>query len=530
MAEPHFPSRLHLFVWRNWELANADRMAKVIRTTPETILELGAAMGLPAKPRLSDDQLARIYITVIRQNWRVLPEEQIIELLGWTRQRFEFTLKEDDFLAGKLGLKKPRCAELVYTPPTTAKRPAPQRFALPSRNLALMESAARRRDVEISAWDLNPVRTLAGLVGINSINPAHAQGRPEAEIQAYVLDFFRRHDISACEQPAKPGRANAIGILPGRVSGKRLVFEVHSDTAGIEGMTVPPFAAEVRDGRLYGRGACDTKAGLAAMLHAIADLRHSGTVSEAETWVVAAIDEEHSYRGVVRLLEGLQADAAVVSEPTEMRLVVASRGCLRWRTVVRGKAAHSSKPQLGVNAIFGMARVPARLEADAERLRAMSHPLVGSPTLSVGTIAGGSQVNIVPASCTIEIDRRLIPGEDPQQVFADYQRLIAELRDQYPGLDVSLGPPDLENWPLQTELDSTLVEIACEVLCSHGLNGDPAGVDFGSDAGTFAQAGVPSVIFGPGSIDQAHTADEFVHLEEVETAFLVYRDLMSKYQ
>jgi acetylornithine deacetylase len=295
-------------------------------------------------------------------------------------------------------------------------------------------------------------------------------------------------------------------------------------------MTVAPFAAEVRDGRLYGRGACDTKAGLAAMLHAIADLRHSGTVPEAEVWVVAAIDEEHSYRGVVRLLEGLQAGAAVVSEPTEMRLVVASKGCLRWRIVVRGKAAHSSKPHLGVNAIFGMARVLTRLEADTGRLRAMSHPLVGSPTLSVGLIAGGSQVNIVPASSTIEIDRRLIPGEDPRQVYTYYQRLIAELREQHPDLDVSMEPPDLEDWPLQTAIDSTLVEIGREVLGSHGLNGDPAGVDFGSDASKFAQAGIPSVIFGPGSIDQAHTADEFVNLEEVETAFLVYRDLMSKYQ
>jgi acetylornithine deacetylase len=326
---------------------------------------------------------------------------------------------------------------------------------------------------------LNPAHTLADLVGINSVNPAYRQGRSEAEIQAYVLDFFRRHDISACEQPALPGRANVIGILPGRVPGKRIVFEAHSDTAGIEGMTIAPFAAEVRDGRLYGPGSCDTKAGLAAMLHAIADLRGSETVPEAEIWVVAAIDEEHSYRGVVRLLEGLQADAAVVSEPTEMRLVVASKGCLRWHTVVHGKAAHSSKPHLGVSAIFGMARVLARLEADAGRLRGMSHPLVGSPTLSVGTIAGGSQVNIVPASCTIEIDRRLIPGEDPPRVFADYQELMAALCEEHPDLDVSLEP-DLEDWPLQTEIHSTLVEIAREVLRSHGLNGDPAGVDFGS--------------------------------------------------
>jgi Glycosyl hydrolase family 20, domain 2 len=122
IPEPHFPSRLHLFVWRNWELANADRMAEVIRTKPEVILEIGASMGLPAKRRLTDDQLARIYITAIRQNWHVLPQDQIIQLLGWNRQRFSFTLKEDDFLVGKLGMKKPRCAELVYAPPSPAEQ------------------------------------------------------------------------------------------------------------------------------------------------------------------------------------------------------------------------------------------------------------------------------------------------------------------------------------------------------------------------------------------------------------------------
>jgi acetylornithine deacetylase/succinyl-diaminopimelate desuccinylase-like protein len=282
-----------------------------------------------------------------------------------------------------------------------------------------------------------------------------------------VLDFFRRRGIAAREQSVMPGRANVIGILPGRTPGKRMVFEAHSDTAGIEGMTVPPFAAELHNGRLYGRGACDTKAGLAAMLHAIVDLHHSGTPPHAEIWVAAAIDEEHSYRGVLCLREGLRADAAVVAEPTEMRLVVASKGCVRWRTVVRGKAAHSSKPHLGVNAIFRMARVLTRLEANAEELRAISHPLVGSPTLSVGIIEGGSQVNIVPSSCAIDIDRRLIPGEDPKSVFAAYQELIGDG-------DVALEAPYVEDWPLETAPNCALVEIASEVLRCYGLDGRPS--------------------------------------------------------
>ena len=122
IPEPQFPSRQYLFVWRNWELANAERMAAVIHTTPPVILELGASMGLPEKPRLTEDQLARIYITVIRQNWHILPEEQIVELLGWTRQRFQFTLKEDDFLDVKLGMLKPRCPAIVYQPPSALEK------------------------------------------------------------------------------------------------------------------------------------------------------------------------------------------------------------------------------------------------------------------------------------------------------------------------------------------------------------------------------------------------------------------------
>jgi len=373
------------------------------------------------------------------------------------------------------------------------------------------------------------IQTLADLVRINSVNPAYAGGCPEAEVQAYVLEFFQRHGIASREQEVMPGRSNAIGILPGRSSGKRIVFEAHSDTAGVEGMTVAPFSPEIRNGRLYGRGACDTKGGLAAMIHAVADLKRSGIVPEAEIWVAATVDEEHNYRGVLRLREGLSAQAAVVAEPTEMRMAVASKGCLRWRTVVKGKAAHSSKPHLGVNAIFGMARVVAMLEADAAGIRSASHPLVGSPTLSVGVIHGGSQVNIVPASCTIEIDRRLIPGEDPRRVFADYRRKIDKTREEYPDIELELEPPFVEDWPLETATDCALVEIASQVLRAHGLDSRPSGVEFGSDASKFGQIAVPGIILGPGSIDQAHTVDEYVDIDQVETAFLVYRDLMRQF-
>ena len=149
LPEPHFPSHLYQFVWRNWELANADRMAKVIRTTPQVILELGASMGLPKKRHLSQDQLARFYITVIRQNWHLLPESQIIGLLGWDRKKFDFILKEDDFLDLKLGLRKPRSVELVYQPPSKAEKATAAEFGEPSRRASARDRTAGRGPVRV---------------------------------------------------------------------------------------------------------------------------------------------------------------------------------------------------------------------------------------------------------------------------------------------------------------------------------------------------------------------------------------------
>jgi acetylornithine deacetylase/succinyl-diaminopimelate desuccinylase family protein len=374
------------------------------------------------------------------------------------------------------------------------------------------------------------IETLADLVRINSVNPAYEGGRPEAQIQAYVAEFLRAHGIDVRVQEVLPERANVIGMLPGRNARKRIVFEAHTDTAGVDGMTIDPFSPKMCNGRMYGRGTCDTKAGLAAMLHAIADLKRSGTIPESEVWVAATVDEEFAYRGVLRLCENLRADAAVVAEPTETRLVTASKGCVRWRIAVKGRAAHSSKPHLGVNAIYGMCRIIAALERTSAQLRVLSHALVGSPTVNVGVIRGGTQVNIVPEFCAIEIDRRLIPGESPDAVFEHYKELIQDLSLNDSGMEVEVEAPVLKDWPLETSPDAAVVKMSAMLLDERGLNGQPAGVDFGSDASKLARAKIPSIIFGPGSIDHAHTADEFVELEQMELAFDLYRDLMMRFQ
>lgn len=364
---------------------------------------------------------------------------------------------------------------------------------------------------------MSPVlQTLADLVRINSVNSSYEGGPGEAEIAEYVRRFFEQRGIEVWEQEVFPGRPNVLARLPGLDSTRRIVLEAHTDTVSVKGMTIPPFEPVIRDGKMYGRGSCDTKAGLATMMHALASLKEDGITPPCEVLLAAAVDEEFSYRGVVRLCEGLKADAAIVAEPTELRAVIATKGVLRCRIVVHGRSAHSSKPHLGVNAITHMARVIAAIEADNERMASVQHPLVGCGTCNVGVITGGVQVNFVPDRCAIEIDRRLLPGERACDAVAHYRQLLQSLD----GITAEVEEPLLlVDEALDTPADAAVVQTATRVLNDMGLNAEACGVPFGCDASKLSRAGIPSIVFGPGSIDRAHTADEYIELDQVECAF-----------
>lgn len=374
------------------------------------------------------------------------------------------------------------------------------------------------------------VRILADLVSINSINLAYDHGRPEAEMGEYVRRFFEPLGLETWEQEVAPGRPNRIVKLAGQGRG-RIVLEAHMDTASINGMTIPPFEPRIEGGKLYGRGSCDTKAGLAAMMDAVASLAEAGEKPPCEVWLAAVSDEEFAFTGVLKLCEGLQADAAIVAEPTELRNVVATKGVLRWRIRTRGKAAHSSKPHLGVNAIEHMAHVVLGVGAENAKLAARVHPLLGPGTLNVGVIGGGVQVNFVPDGCAIEIDRRLLPGERTADVLAHHERMLDELRARIPGFDaVQENPPLLADEALETPGDHPVAATARRVLDAMGLDGTPAGVPYGSDASKLARIGVPSIVFGPGSIDQAHAAVEWVECEQVVKAAEFYRRFLREFK
>jgi acetylornithine deacetylase/succinyl-diaminopimelate desuccinylase family protein len=359
------------------------------------------------------------------------------------------------------------------------------------------------------------IQTLADLVRINSVNSSYDGGPGERAIATYVRQFFEQRGIEVWEQEVFPGRPNVIARLPGHNPHRRLVLEAHTDTVSVQGMTIPPFDPSIRDGRMYGRGTCDTKAGLATMMHALAGLKETGLTPHCEVLLAAVVDEEYSYRGVVRLCQDLRADAAIVAEPTELRAVVATKGVLRCRITVHGRSAHSSKPHLGINAITQMARLIAAIEEDNQRLQSRQHPLVGHGTCNIGVITGGVQVNFVPDRCSIELDRRLLPGELAQDAVAAYRHLLATLPDIQAELE---EPLLLVDEGLDTPSESAVMQTAAQVLTAMGLDPAPCGVPFGCDASKLSRAGIPSIVFGPGSIDRAHTADEYVELDQVEQA------------
>ena len=377
--------------------------------------------------------------------------------------------------------------------------------------------------------------TLADLICINSVNAFYEDGPGEAEMARYVETFFANRGIETWRQRvidangAIEARSNVIARLPGVDSSQRIVLEAHMDTVSVQGMTIPPFEPREDGGLMFGRGSCDTKAGLAGMMHAVADLKEEGTVPPCDVLLAAVVDEEFSFQGVTMLCKELKANAAIVAEPTDLRVAIASKGVLRWRIHAQGKSAHSSKVHLGTNAIYHMARVVLAFEQDHAALAIAPHALLGAASCNVGKIAGGVQVNFVPDSCVIEIDRRLLPTESVPEVWKHYEHLIDRLKREVPEMEVRMEEPMLLDDAWTVDPTSAIVQAAQNVLSGMGENDQPIGVPFGSDASKLGRAGIPTIIFGPGSIDQAHAAVEYIDLQQVSRASEFYRRCVLKF-
>ena len=361
------------------------------------------------------------------------------------------------------------------------------------------------------------------LIAIPSENPGPLDTDPAARYEADLADFIAAHlagqGLDVVRQPVLPGRDNITATIPGR-NPSVLLLDAHMDTVPGENMDIEPFSGELRDGRVWGRGACDTKGTLAAMIHALGRLAADPEGPAPTVVFVATVDEEAHFRGMSRFVQDFAgADGAIVGEPTSLKLAVATKGAARWQIRTRGVAAHTCHPHRGVNAIYAMCRVVGAIESRLiPSLASRVHPLVGPPVLSVSIIRGGRRVNIVPDDCTIELDRRIVPGEDPQEALAEVERLLNELRAEDPGLNVEMLPPRTCLLGTQASESDEVVRAARRASLSVLGRGDLIGVAYSTHASVLAQRGIPSVVFGAGSPDQAHAASEFVPVEEVERA------------
>jgi Acetylornithine deacetylase/Succinyl-diaminopimelate desuccinylase and related deacylases len=347
------------------------------------------------------------------------------------------------------------------------------------------------------------VPLLQDLIRIPSVNPdgdgedpSHVGERRMAE---FLADHLRDLGAGVRLDEVRDGRPNVVARFasPGK---PRLLLAPHTDTVGVAGMAIDPFSGEIRDGRILGRGASDTKGSIAAMLEALRRCRDVLPELSHEVWFAGLMGEEAGLHGSQDLAQREKFDFVIVGEPTGLDVVHLTKGSM-WLTLrIAGEAAHASTPERGVNALYKAADLLRCIRDDiAPSLAQLSHPVLGSPTISAGTCRGGSKTNVVPDACEITVDARTLPGQD-------ISPLLETLRATCPDVEISIW----EAKPMHTDPGHPLVSALerCGSRC--------VGAPWFCDAAIFAQAGMPAVAVGPGSIAQAHTKDEFISIADLE--------------
>ncbi len=414
----------------------------------------------------------------------------------------------------------------------TFRDPPPQQSPPVATGGLSPEHSPQPQSPPVATGGLEPTRNpmlpltqlLAELVSRPSVNPmGRTDLAPEIVYESRVVALLE-HELRniGCEfhrQTVQPGRDNIIATYnPPGPAPFSVLFEAHTDTVPVDGMIVEPFGAKIDGGKMYGRGSCDVKAGVAVMLTALSRLVKEKPVGSAKLIVAFTVDEENGGLGISELMKsGVMADYSIVAEPTLLNIVNAHKGVARWSLDTTGRACHSSRPEQGVNAVYRMARLLRGVEAYAEKLRAVpADPILGPRTLSVGRIMGGVSPNTVPDFCRADVDRRLLPGETFESATADLEAFLKALPDVDFPFTLTQSSPGCA--PLSPEPSVELVKrfgaVIDSVVGKHTVHPVP----FGTDASRVALAGVPAVVFGPGDIAQAHTKDEWIDLAQLEPA------------
>ncbi len=382
--------------------------------------------------------------------------------------------------------------------------------------------------------DRNVLRELLReLVAIDSVNPSLVPGaRGEAAAAEFLCDFLRRQGITAELQEAAPGRPNVVALVgpkavPGAAGHKAraaLAVVAHIDTVG-PGDMPEPFTPRERDGRLYGRGALDIKSGVAAMCAAALAVLRDRVALKRPVLIAAVVDEECNSIGTEALLREYAAEAAVVLEPTDLRLCVAHKGYAWFEVTTHGRAAHGSLPQEGRDAIRMMGRVLGLLDAlDRKLAQQAPHARLGHGSLHASLISGGQELSSYPAECRLQIERRTLPGESDAQIEAELRGLLEGLEARDPAFRATARRL-ASRPPYEISPEAPVAAAAAETICDVAGSVELAGMSAWTDTALLAAAGIPGVVFGPRGRG-LHGADEYVQLESVSVCAEVLRRLI----
>jgi acetylornithine deacetylase len=359
---------------------------------------------------------------------------------------------------------------------------------------------------------------LQRLVAIDSVNPALAAGtQGEQALAHFVASWLEEHGLeTSLEQTDLEQRSNVVAVIRGSGGGRSLLLNAHLDTVGVSGMEAP-FNAIVENGRLHGRGALDTKAGLAAVMLAAVEAKRRSL--RGDVILTAVVDEEYASRGTEALIQRWRADAAIVMEPTSLNIVIAHKGFVWLEVETKGIAAHGSKPEAGVDAIMKMGKALSALDDLAQQISASSpHPQLGTGSLHASLIQGGQEWSSYPASCRLSIERRTIPGETADMAEAEIQRLLDTISAEDSTFQASVRTV-FGRKPLSVSPQSPLAEILRRHASkARGRELALTGFSGWTDAALLSGAGIPSVVFGP-SGGGLHGLDEWVDLASVQQCY-----------
>lgn len=373
------------------------------------------------------------------------------------------------------------------------------------------------------------VRHLRDYVAIPSVNP---MGRSDIDTRWLGEERYAGH---VHHQLGKLGvdsvlvgegsRRSVVGQARAGRGAETLLVASHLDTVPVDNMVIDPFDPVIQEGRLFGRGSCDTKAGMAALLAALERVLARGTLARNLVIVGEADEETGDSIGVSDVLahiEGSRVDWSIATEPTELRIVNAHKGTAMARLEAHGRACHSSEPSRGRNAIVSLAGAVLALEALAAELASHVHEGLGQATLSVGLIGGGHATNIVPDKAWLAMDRRTLPGDTSASIRREIEEALARAGVK----DVEVAELRMGKEPLYLAPEHAAFQACRRALERCGCDAGPASVAFGTDAGLFARAGIPSLVLGPGSIQRAHTDAEYVEIDQLERMVGVYEQLL----